>query len=225
MYAKSFGKKWLFRINKINFSIFIKSKIVRFFFFKWILRRSMSWANRQRYVYKFVAPLPYHKQLKFNKRFHSIRLTRLYFLTFNEKRFRTMLRKAAKKDGNFEINYLQYLEGRIFAIIYRLNFTPDLFWLLNFVKHGLNIFTEFVSIRCINVVLKIGEILKLGKKWQKKISINIKERVRYRTLLFPTPKYIYHCYTFFIFYLMRFPQRKDLVYPFSIDLQRVTGYY
>lgn len=221
-----FGKKlWPLRITKSNLYVHIKNKILRFFYLRWISWRRSKRFKRKRYVYRFVAPRPYYKQLKFNKRFHSIRLTRLYFLTFNEKRFRMMLRKAAKKDGNFETNYLQYLEGRIYALIYRLNFTSDLFWLLNFVKHGLNVLTEVIKIRGINVVLKIGEVLKLGKKWQTKFSINIKERIRYRTLLFPPPKFIYHCYTFFYFYLMRFPQRKDLVYPISIDLQRVTGYY
>lgn len=26
-------------------------------------------------------------------------------------------------------------------------------------------------------------------------------------------------------YLMRFPRKKDILYPFAVDAQRITGYY
>ena len=62
----------------------------------------MKKLRSQRYVYKFVRPFPYVKQLKFNNRFHSIRLTRLYFLIYKDKQFRKLIRLTTKMDGNYE---------------------------------------------------------------------------------------------------------------------------
>jgi len=117
-----------------------------------------------RYVYKFDAPTFFRKELKFNTRFLSLRLTRLYYLTFHDHQFRNVFRSAAKKDGNFETNYLRFLESRMFALIYRLNLSSDVFWLLRFVKRGFNFLIDTFFINCSNHVLSIGQLLTVRRK-------------------------------------------------------------
>lgn len=68
-------------------------------------------------------------------------------------------------------------------------------------------------------------MITIRKQWHIKIAQRILRRIKFKTLLFPTPKFLYASYKFFFFYLFRYPRRRDLVYPFSIDLQRITGYY
>jgi len=83
--------------------------------------------RRRRYVYCFDMPEFFRKKRTFNRRFVSLRLTRLYFLTFQDYQFRKLFRKAARMAGNFETNYLMFLEGRILGLLYRLNFSADIF--------------------------------------------------------------------------------------------------
>lgn len=86
------------RITKSNIYL-IKSPYLKFFFGLWWRKRKMWRRKRRRYVYKFDRPPAFRKWRKYNRRFLSIRLTRLYFLTFQDHQFRKLFRRAAKMDG------------------------------------------------------------------------------------------------------------------------------
>jgi hypothetical protein len=77
----------------------------------------------------------------------------------------------------------------------------------------------------LNLLIPIGQLIRIGKQWHKYFARLLRKRIKMQILLFPTPKFIYSSYKFFFFYILRYPTRKDLVYPFAIDLQRITGYY
>lgn len=217
-------RQYLKRFYRKDFYLF-KSKILRFFYKRWTQFKIMKKLRSQRYVYKFVRPFPYVKQLKFNNRFHSIRLTRLYFLIYKDKQFRKLIRLTTKMDGNYERNYLIALECKIYMLLYRYNFHNNIFELLRFVKQEANIAIEQIVIRCPKVIVGVGKLVKLNARWGSFFRNTYLERLKCRTLLFPTPYFMYALMSYNAFYLMRYPQRKDLVYPFAIDIQRVTGYY
>ncbi len=81
--SRSFRSQAQFMIRKGNLYL-LKSPYLKFFFELW-WRKKKSWKKRRsRYIYAFDRPSSYKKWLKFNKRFVSIRLTRLYFLTFQD---------------------------------------------------------------------------------------------------------------------------------------------
>jgi hypothetical protein len=86
------------RLNKLNIHL-LKSPYLKFFFGLWWRKRKTWRRKRRRYVYKFDRPPAFRKWRKYNKRFLSIRLTRLYFLTFQDHQFRKLFRSAAKMDG------------------------------------------------------------------------------------------------------------------------------
>lgn len=117
------------------------------------------------------------------------------------------------------------MESRAIAIVYRLNLSPDIFSLFSFIKNGNNFFLESRPISSLNILIPIGQLIQIRKKWHNQFSALLRKRIKLRTLLFPTPKFIYSSYKFFYFYMLRYPRRKDLIYPFAIDLQRITGYY
>jgi hypothetical protein len=77
----------------------------------------------------------------------------------------------------------------------------------------------------VNSLISIGQLITISKQWHARVSQGIRKRIKLKALLFPTPKFMYASYIFFFFYLVRYPERTDLVYPFAIDLQRITGYY
>ena len=67
-------------------------------------------------------------------------------------------------DGNFELNYLRFLEGRILTIIYRLNIRLDIFNLLKFIRIKNNIFIDFKPIYTPNFLVPIGKLITIHKK-------------------------------------------------------------
>jgi hypothetical protein len=112
-------KSVLYNLNSSEYFYLIKSPILKFFYKIFHERARYKKFTNERLVYTFHGPLFRKKIKKFNMRFISIRLTRLYFLTFQDYQFRSLLRKAVKLDGNFEVNYMKFLECRLLSIIYR----------------------------------------------------------------------------------------------------------
>jgi len=136
----------------------LKSTYLPIFFALWCRKRKRFKSLVKTYVYKYDRPLTYRRWLKFNKRFVSIRLTRLYFINLQDHQFRKLFRTAAKLDGNFESNYLRFLEGRLISIVYRLNLSANIFWLFKFVS-GSNVFLNFKSVSIVNFIVPIGQLL------------------------------------------------------------------
>lgn len=70
------------------------------FFYKLYYERKKKWElNRRRYIYRLDI-IPFKRiRKKFKKRFLSIRLTRLYFLTFQDHQFRKLFKRSTKMDG------------------------------------------------------------------------------------------------------------------------------
>ena len=88
----------------------IKNPYYKFFYKLYDERRKRRKLNRRRYIYRLDI-LPIRRKRKyFKKRFLSIRLTRLYFLTFQDYQFRKLFKRATKLDGNMETNYCHLLE-------------------------------------------------------------------------------------------------------------------
>lgn len=102
---RKFGKAYPKRISLKN-AYKLKSSYLSFFFKLWWERKRRSHHFKRRYIYRFDMPLTYRRKRKWSLRFISIRLARLYFLTFQDYQFRKLFRKAAKLEGNFEKNYL-----------------------------------------------------------------------------------------------------------------------
>lgn len=98
----------------------LRSPILSFFYKLYRLKAKIRHFRNKRLVYRFHGPIFQRKRKKFNLRFISIRLTRLFFLTFQDYQFRRLFRRAIKLDGNFEVNYLRFLECRVLSIVYKL---------------------------------------------------------------------------------------------------------
>lgn len=100
--AKKYGRAGRkARPLKLNFGDVykLKSPYLRFFYKLWWERRKLAYRRKRRYVYCFDSPTAFRRRRKFNWRFVSIRLTRLYFLTFQDYQFRKLFRRASKMDG------------------------------------------------------------------------------------------------------------------------------
>jgi ribosomal protein S4 len=178
----------------------------------------------RRYVYRIDIIEKFTFKKSYDKRFLSIRLTRLYFLTFQDYQFRQLFKLAGKMDGNLEENYIHFLEGRLLSIVYRMNFIFDIFECMRVIKEKY-IYVNFVNKIQFNKCIKVGDFISIKSKYLDFIKFNCDIRSESEAFLFNIPQFLFVSYYFFFAFLLYKPRRKELVYPISLDIQRITGYY
>jgi ribosomal protein S4 len=203
---------------------FKKSWIIRFFLKIYKKRIERRWKRLRRYIYRIdIIDLRYRKK-KYNKRWLSIRFTRLYFLTLQDHQFRQLFKKAQKLTGNLNTNYCYLLEGRLLPIFYRTNFLASLFVIINFIKNK-NVLINFKKITYVNTLINIGSFITFRKKLKRYMFSFLYKRILVKAILFNRPRYLFISYKYAFAYIFKKLKKKDLVYPISLDIQRISGYY
>jgi len=202
-------------------NIYFKSWYLRFFFKIYLKRIERRWKRRRRYIYRIDIIDIIEIKKKYNKRWLSIRLTRLYFLTLQNYQFRQLFYKARKLNGDLESNYCFLLECRLLPLFYRTNFIGNLFEIIRFIKKN----NVLINFKCLNSIVNLGSIITFKKRELKYIKNLLKKRLKLDAILFNTPKYLFISFRFFFGLLLKKPIKNNFVYPINIDIQRITGYY
>ena len=207
-----------------NYKILKKSWLIRFFLRIFKTKMFWKWKKLRRYIYRIDIIDIKQRKKKYNKRWLSIRLTRLYFLTLQDHQFRKLFTKARKLTGDLQSNYCHLLEGRLLPLFYRTNFLSNLFKVISFIKDS-NVFLNFKTANYVNFLVKISTLITFDKKYIKKIRYQLNQRIKAKAVLFNTPRFLFISFRFWFCFFLKKPLKKNLVYPISIDIQRITGYY
>lgn len=75
------------------------TKIQRIFYNSYKLRQDRRNQQRKRYIHKLKTLEERHKFKKYDERFISIKINRLYFFKFKDHQFRKLFKQASKLDG------------------------------------------------------------------------------------------------------------------------------
>jgi len=199
---------------------------IKFFLFLKREKRQRRWARRQRYIYRLDVVNPTPRRHYYSKKFMTLRLARIFYITLTYKQFNKLARKAKKIDGFFGNNYLLALEGRLISFVYRTSFIATM-W------------EAFLCIKSCTVVLnrkvrnypneEVGLFSILSFHPLLKTNI-IRELIIRITLLpkrsiFNAPRYIYISYWFMFAFMFKPPHRKQLIFTLrNFDVYRATGY-
>lgn len=135
-----------------------------------------------------------------------------------------MFKKASKLTGNLGSNYCYLLECRTITLVYRTNFLANIFNCMMFVKRK-RLFINQKPINYINAVVPIGTSIMPAKVWVPWIRYHLYKRLSLRSVLYNTPRFLFISFRFWVAFLMKKPNRKDLIYPIALDIQRISGYY
>lgn len=216
-------EKKLYNVDNFDHVRSLKSWLLRFFYRLYYIHLQRRYERMRRYIYRIDIITHTKKRRKFNKRFLSLRIARLYFLTLKDYQFRSLFKRASKLDGNLESNYCLLLECRILAIFYRTNFMHNIFEILQFIKAG-HVYIDYKKATYVNDSIKNTSRITCSKETIYRLRLLLKRRLDSEIILFNTPKFLFISYYFFFAYLCALPVKKDFVYPFSLDIQRITGY-
>lgn len=194
-FTDSRAEKLKYSITFSDLVLLIRSAYFKFFYTLWHKRRLRRLARRRKFTYRLDVKPIQKRGRKFNARFLSIRLTRLYFLTFQDHQFRRMFRLARLMDGNFERNFFMLLEGRMVSILYRSNFVSNLFDAIKYVRAGFVVVDESI-ISSLNRLVIPGSVMTFGSVYRRRVRRFLQVRSSGRALLFNTPRFIFSSFFF-----------------------------
>ena len=221
------GPIWDKKNNKVKIYTYLrspKSWLVRFFFLLDEEVESKKFDRLRRYIYRIdIITRSTHRKPQ-NKKFISLRLARLYFLTLADYQFRNLFKKASKLDGNLDSNYCMLIECRLLSLLYRTNLLFNFFDIIKFIKHDNIIINYKYSLNHINAIIPRNAFITFRRKTEYRMKAILIKRLKRRSLLFSQPRFIFVSYKYFFFYLCKLPYLKDIVYPISMDISRLTGY-
>lgn len=231
--GQEFGVSWYFNKRKVNFDqlFLLKSKFVSkicSFFFKLFLERQeyKNW-RKKRYVYRIDIIKPQKKKHFFKKKFISLRLVKLFYLTLSYRAFRKLALKAKKQDGLFESNFLFLLEGRIVPIVYRSGLAFNMFEILSLVRTA-QVYVNKTFYNNLNFSVKVFDLISFSAKVSRYLYFSLLSRLlrrRKKSVLFNSTKFLFVSYKLMCFFLKRHPHEKDLIFPVGVDIYRATGFF
>jgi len=225
-YVKDLSLNYIL-ISNLFFKVFrikIKKKLIKIFsIFNIKARIKKKIYYRHPFIYE-VRDKVIRKKIYFTKKqFASLRIARLFYIIYNYKQLKILNKKAKKKDGLFEQNYILLMECKLSSFIYRSSLFSNMFESIIFVKNN-NVWINKKFIPYIYYVVKSTDFV--GFRILHKIYIywNFFKRLRRRAFIFLLPKYIYISLIFLWLILIRIPLKNDIINPISIDLYRISNY-
>ena len=220
------GSDWDEKTNTVQEKNIYNSKgwLIKFFFKLYEKEQEQRYNRLRRYIYRIDVITRTKPKKRINKRFISLRLARLYFLTLVDYQFRNIFKKASKLDGNLDNNYCMLIECRLLSLFYRTNFMYNLFEIIRFIKTHNVIINFNHSLSYVNAPVPKNAFITFKRKNKDRIKAILLKRLQKEAILFNTPKFLFVSFSFFFAYLCKLPYQKDMIYPISLDISRLTGY-
>ena len=202
----------------------VKYKYFFLFFFKvYKKRREMGRRRRRPFVYMIEKVQKRVKQKKIDWRYASLRLVKYYYVFLTYKKFKKLGRRAKKKDGLFEQNYLILLEGRLVNFLYRTGLVDTLFNSYYYIKSGY-VTIDWKVCSSIERVLYMFDLLSFLPQIFHEILVNYFYRIHRRLVLHHPVRYLYVSFYFLFTYMFKYPAKRDIPNRKLISMYRLTGY-
>ncbi len=192
------------------------------FFFRRVFKRKKIYFRRP-FIYEIRSRYTKRKKRRLNRQFRSLRIVRLFYIMFTYKQLKKIIKKAKKKDGLFEQNYLLYMENKLPSFIYRSSFIPNMFDSLKFIKKS-NVWINKQFMYYISFTIKIMDLVGFRIIYKKYIYWNFFKRIRRKAFIFLLPKYIYTSYSFLMMLVLNIPLKINIINPIKIDMYRLSNY-
>lgn len=202
-----------------------KSKLIKFRFLMEKINKERLEYYRKEFTFDLSNKINFLKRDKFKKKYIRPRLLYTYFLFLRRKMFLRYAYKAKRRNGYFFRNYLVYLEGRLFMLIYRSNFITNIFKLKFIIDRGIFLVNN-VKRYYVNYIVNIGDLIQVDFSYKNILQDDLKIRLKYFLSLQPKIyRYMYVNYKFMFIYFLRAPKFKEIKYPLKLDLYLGSNLY
>ena len=177
------------------------------------------------YTYTLKERVWFRRRKKYKPAFIAPRFLKSFYLVLTLNKFRYYMKVAKRKIGSFESNYLGFIEGRIFMLVYRANFVTNLFMIRELIWHGFFAVNGVIKYH-INYVVNVGQMLHPSTKEKRQlIRIDMINRLKSKIIIRQPPAYLFTNYIFMFVILKHKIKWRDIQYPNSfIDPFIVSQY-
>jgi ribosomal protein S4 len=187
-------------------------------------RRERNLLFRREFVFSFKRRIWFRFRKRFKYKYIAHRLLYAFFLIIRRRNYKKYRTIARKKKGYFFKNYLVFIEGRLFMLIYRANFVNNIFKLKFVIDRGIFLVNgekKYYS----NYNVKVGELVQVSFKYKKLIIGDMLLRFNYRNILWSPRKYLFVNYNFMFIFFLRSPKFRELKYPIRLDIYKGGDIY
>lgn len=199
------------------------NKICLFFFNRKRKKRNIDWWKRRVFIYEVRDLYVKRKRYNYKKEFTEFRLSKNFYIMYTYKQLRKLVKKAKKKDGVFEQNFIGFLECKLPSFIYRASFLPNMFESIQYIKNN-NVAVNKIFKPFIFFSVKTMDIITF-RVWEKGyIYWNFYKRLRKKAFLFFFPKYMYISINFFFIICLCIPRKKDIINPILMDFYKASSF-
>lgn len=158
-------------------------------------RIARKWYYKREFIYTFRKKIKFRRKKRIKKRYLLPRYLKHYYLILKMDQFRRFQKLAINKKGNFDANYITFVECRIFMMVYRLNFVNNLFMIKSLVDAGIFTINNVIKYHS-NVVAHLGDVISIVDDCKELIRHDMILRFQYDIIFFRTPIYLMLNYKF-----------------------------
>lgn len=187
-------------------------------------RRARRLLYKREFIFNFKKRIWFRFKKRLKKKYIQHRFLYNFYLIVRRRNFIKYKILARKMKGFFINNYLNFIEGRLFMLVYRANFITNIFKLKSIIDRGIFYVDgerKFFS----NYNVKVGELIQVDFKYKKLISIDMKYRFMKKIILRNPGKYLFINYKFLFIFFFKSPQLKKLNFPIRIDIKKGGDLY
>ncbi len=187
-------------------------------------RRERNLLFRREFVFNFKRRIWFRFKKRFKYKYIAHRFLYNFFLIMRRKNFLKYRVIARKKKGYFFKNYIGFIEGRLFMLIYRANFVNNIFKLKFIIDRGIFL-VDGVRKYYSNYFVNVGELVQVDFKYKKLLRIDMKIRFNNKNILYSPRKYLFVSYKFLFIFFLRSPKKEELKYPIRLDVYKGGDIY
>ena len=164
-----------------------------------------------------------HRKIKKGAEYLSLQLMRLFYIIYTYKHLKNLIRKSKKSINSFENKFILLIECKLPSFIYIISIFGNMFESIDFIK-GNNLFINKIMVNNLYYTIKLMDFVSFDIYLKGYIFWVFFKRLRRKAFLFIFPKYMYISLIFFFIILIRFPNKKDIINPVTIDMYRASHY-
>ena len=194
--------------------------------------KSMSTENiKRRWFYRKEFAYTFRKRIKFKRKkeeeldYLLPRILKHYYIVLRPVDFKRHQKIALRKGRLFEQNFLNFVEGRLFMLIYRLNFVNNLFMIKTLLDLGLFTINNKVKYH-IHAMANVGDLISVKKEYIDILRNDLILRMQNNVIFWIVPRFLMVSFKLMFAILVYKPRKKDLYFPIDVmDVFIGTEYY
>lgn len=167
------------------------------------------------FVYRIDINKPRRIPRKRNWKFLQLKRIQLFYRYFSHRQFRKFESLGRRKEGSEESNFVLYLENRLSAFLYRLNFFSSMLEVLWFLRKKFCLVNNVVK-TLPSFFIKFGSFVRLKEKLIKFLRLKIYQRFLWGSIFFNTPRYLIFSYKLMFGFVFKRAYAIDVAYPNSV---------